>query len=63
MNNQEFKSVLSRAVSGEKTALELILRMYLPLINKNSYINGCIDEDLRQYILLDVIKSIRKFRI
>lgn len=63
MTKQDFKRVLERAVSGSQSDMELILDMYAPLIDRSSYINGKLDEDLRQYILLHIIKKISKFKI
>ncbi len=63
MTKQDFKEVLERAVSGSHSDIELILDMYAPLIDRSSYIKGKLDEDLRQYILLHIIKNISKFKI
>ena len=63
MNSQEFKFVLTHAISGNHDYIEIILKMYSPLINRSSYIKGQPDEDLRQYILMHIIKNISKFKI
>lgn len=63
MNAQEFKSILQQAISGSHDDIEIILKMYEPLINRSSYLNGTLDEDLRQYILMHIIKNISKFKI
>ena len=62
MDAQEFESVLNRAVSGSHEDIELILKLYAPLIDRQSYLNGKLDEDLRQYILIHIIKNISKFK-
>lgn len=59
----EFRSILSAAVAGEHSALEIILKQYSPLINRYSTINGELDEDLRQYILMHIALNIGKFSI
>ena len=59
----EFESVLIRAVSGSHSDIEFILKMYAPLIDRSSYFRGKLDEDLRQYILIHVVKNIAKFKI
>lgn len=61
MISEEFKSLLKKAVDGDNDAIMQIIELYEPLINNNSIINGKFDEDLKQYILLRLIKNIRKF--
>lgn len=63
MNVHEFRDTLERALSGDRTALEEILLLYMPLINRYSRIDGELDEDLRQYILLHVVTKIGEFKI
>ena len=63
MNAQEFKTVLLRAISGSHNDIEIILKLYAPLIYRNSCLNGTLDEDLQQYILMHIIKNISKFKI
>ncbi len=54
---------LMEAISGSHEALEKLLELYAPLINKYSRINGQIDEDLQQYILIHIALNISKFTI
>ncbi len=63
MKTEEFRITLEKAVSGNSAAIELILDIYSPLINGSSFIKGKLDEDLRQYILMHIIKNISKFKI
>lgn len=63
MNAHEFRGTLERALSCDCTALEAILLLYMPLINRCSRIDGELDEDLRQYILLHIIMKIGEFKI
>lgn len=63
MNSHEFRDTLERALSGDRTALKTILLLYMPLINRYSRIDGELDEDLRQYILLHVVTKIGEFKI
>lgn len=63
MTDVEFRSILTAAVVGEHSALEIILEQYSPLINRYSVINGDLDEDLRQYILMHIALNIGKFSI
>ena len=61
MTNEKFRELLRRAQTGDNEAMTDILEQYIPLINKYSFINGKLDEDLRQNILLEIVKSIKKF--
>lgn len=63
MNPEEFRIMLESAISGNRDAVERILELYAPMINGYSYIKGRLNEDLRQYILLHIIKNISKFKI
>lgn len=63
MSQEEFRLTLMEAISGSHEALEKLLELYAPLINKHSRINGQIDEDLRQYILIHIALNFSKFTI
>ena len=63
MTNKEFQKCLKGAVAGIYDDLEKIFCLYEPLINKYSYLNGKLDEDLRQYILIHIALKISKFNI
>lgn len=63
MTSYEFSDLLRLAIAGNSTAKEKIINMYMPLIIKQSTINGKIDEDLEQYIMLKIISNISKFNI
>ena len=63
MNREEFASILLAAVAGDHEALEEILVMYAPLIEKHCYVDGKLDEDLRQYIWMHIALNINKFPI
>ena len=63
MNASEFRELLIRAISGDKKAIEEILCMYMPLINQYSVVDGRVDQDLKQSIMLHIILSIRRFRL
>lgn len=63
MKPEEFRTILQAAVAGSHEALEKILELYEPLINKHSWINGKMDEDLRQYILIHIALNISKFDV
>ena len=63
MRADEFRTTLLRAIKGDNEALADIMEMYMPLINSHSYVDGKLDEDLRQYILLHILKNISKFSL
>ena len=63
MNSCEFHSLLERAVSRDMNALEEILDLYEPLIDRYSRIDGIVDEDLRQHLLLHIALNISRFEI
>ena len=62
-NNVCFEEVLQKAINGDTDAISEIIKMYMPLINKHSTRNREIDEDLRQYIIIHIVKSITKYKI
>lgn len=61
MRPEDFSQILQGAVAGHHDDLEQILELYMPLINKYSYWNGKLDEDLRQYILIHIVLNISRF--
>ena len=61
--NEIFKKQLYSAQNGDSKMVEKIIEMYMPLINKRSIINGKLNEDLRQTIILHIIKKLKKFKI
>lgn len=63
MEKRDFSVILASAISGNEADIEYILKMYAPLIDRNSYLKGQLDEDLRQYILMHIVKNISKFKI
>ncbi len=63
MTSEKFANLLSASISGSEAAIEKIIELYAPLINSNSILYGKQDEDLRQYIILHIIKNISKFKI
>lgn len=63
MKKQSFIDMLNGAIGGNNEDIEKILIMYDPLITNASYLNGKLDEDLKQYLLIHIIKNISKFKI
>ncbi len=63
MKSGEFREILKAAAAGSHEALEQIFELYGPLIDRHSYVNGRLDEDLRQYILIHIALNISKFTV
>ena len=63
MKPEEFRRILEEAIAGSHEALERIFGLYDPLINKHSWVNSKLDEDLRQHILIHIALNISKFDI
>ena len=61
--NMSFKELIIEAQKGNNEAMTEIIEMYMQVVIKNSYIDGRIDEDLRQEILLKIITNIGKFKV
>ncbi len=62
MNSNEFELMLSQAVNGDNDAIMHIIELYEPLINNTSIIDGKFDDDLKQFILLQIVRKISKFK-
>ena len=62
-DNRAFSEILSAAVSGNNDALVQLILMYRPLIDGLSVTDGGINEDLRQELLIHLIKKIKTFSI
>lgn len=58
MNSTEFHAVLQKAIRRDRVGLEQLLILYKPLIDHASMVNGKLDEDLRQEILLPTMKPL-----
>ncbi len=63
MKPDEFRRVLELAIAGDNESMEALLILYMPLVNKHCYINGVLDEDMKQYILLHIVKNLKKFKL
>ncbi len=63
MTANEFRNLLEGAISRDMDSLEELISLYSPLIDKMSRVNGQIDEDLRQHLLLHIALHISRFRI
>ncbi len=63
MNNAEFEHILRNAIEGSEEALELVFKLYEPMIYKYSCIKGEYNEDMHQQLLLHIALNIHKFPI
>jgi len=61
MNKEDFRSILTGAVSGNHEDLEKILELYMPLIEKIIISMEILDEDLKQYLMIHIALQIGKF--
>lgn len=59
----DFNEILRRAIRGDTLSVEVIIKRYRPLINKYSILDRRLDEDLRQYIELQIFRKISKFKL
>lgn len=59
----DFNEILGRAVQGDSSSVEYVIRRYQPLINKNSIWKGRLDEDLRQHIEMQIFRKISKYNL
>lgn len=63
MDSEEFKLILTQAVSGDRNSIEKLLKFYEPMITRYSHIKSKVDLDLKQHIMLHIIKNITKFNL
>lgn len=61
--SRSFSDLLRRAIDGDHAAIEEILELYEPLISHHSRVYGFVDEDCRQYIMMQIVAYIAKFQI
>ncbi len=62
MTNKEFVEILKSAQAGDNESIEKIILQYMPLVDKHCYINQGMDEDMKQFILMIIVKGISKFK-
>jgi hypothetical protein len=61
MEIRKFSVVLRAAIAGDPDSVEAILSRYMPLFTMQSVVDGKLDEDLRQNILMRVIMKLPHF--
>jgi len=57
----EFERILRKAINGDRKEIAHLISIYSPIIDRKSIVDGHIDEDLRQYLLMELIFSLPKF--
>ena len=62
MDDDVFVKTLKEAMEGKTEAIQTIIDEYGNLINKYSCRNGEIDEDCKQHIKEEIIKTLKKFK-
>ena len=55
----DFEMLIHAAAQGDNEAMGEVLLLLEPIISHNSYINGRVDEDLRQMIILQILVAIK----
>lgn len=58
-----FKDLLLRAKRGDEDAVEKLFVRYESLLNKCSRVNGRVDEDLYQVLLIEFWRAISEFKV
>lgn len=58
-----FMDLLCRAKESDQQAVEMLLKLYQPLMMKEAIIDGVLDEDLYQELQIVFIQCIRQFDI
>ena len=58
-----FKELLLSAKAGNLAATEELLKMYHPLLFKESIVDGVFDEDLYQELCMRFLSCVRIFKV
>lgn len=57
-----FKEMLLLAKNGENFAVKALMDMYMPLLMKESIVDGEFDEDLHQELLIIFLRCVEKIK-
>ena len=63
MSGEGFRRLLEKTIAGDRQAFEAVLKLYEPMLTRYATVNGSLDEDLRQHILLQIVQDISEFEI
>ena len=58
----DFPILLRKAQEGSLEATEYLLMMYMPMIEKYARLDGAMDEDMRQHLIVCFLLALRKFQ-
>ena len=58
----EFKELLNAAQSGDDLAMEQLLKLYQPMLTKQSTIDGVVDQDIYSELCDECVCAVREFR-
>jgi len=62
VSDEEFVTVLEKAINGDIQSIYVIINEYEGLIIKNCIVNDKFDEDCKSIIIENIIKNIKKFK-
>ncbi|AFS77121.1 hypothetical protein Curi_c00390 [Gottschalkia acidurici 9a] len=62
LENSKLEKLVVKAQQGDGVAMSTLISMFYPLIRKNSYINGELNEDCVQELTIRLIIAIRRFK-
>lgn len=60
---EQFRMILEKAISGDSRAFEAIIDLYEPMLIRYASVDGHVDQDLRQSILIKIALNISKFKM
>ena len=58
-----YRDLLEKATQGDKDAVTELYNRYCHKIRKFSKVNGVLDEDLYQTLVIEFLQMVSKFRI
>ena len=59
----ECLTLLEKAQRGSLEATERLLKAYMPMVDKYAWLDGQIDEDLRQHLIVCFLLAVQRFQI
>ena len=59
---ESFNTLLALAKQGDESSILKIIEIYKPAILKNSMLGGTFDEDLKQQLIVTLLKCIQTFK-
>lgn len=66
MKNRQYKllpyEIILRAVTGEPEAVNTVIQHYIGYIKYLSYFQGCINDDIQDYLKAQLMEALPKFR-